>query len=226
VRKLPLLTGTLIFLAYLSALASAFAHEHWIDLENFHPGKGEKAKIFICSGHYFPKSSATLSERVLHTTMVKPDGEIIAYTTIEEKNRRAGELIFESTGAYIIRFFLKKPQLKEPLYWASSIVIVEAENEDTGFYSLGNGLEIVPQKKISDLRKGDTLPLILLYDGKRVGSTLSVSPEDGKSYFMRTKKTRPALIKIEGRGKYLIRAKHKGKACSLTFSIRELDEKT
>lgn len=224
-RKLLLLTGIVMFLFYLSVSASARAHEHWIDLESFYPVKGEKTKIFICSGHYFPKSSFALSERLLHTQVIKPDKEIIVYKTMEEKNRRVGEVVFESTGTYIIRFFLKKPQLKEPLCWANSIAIVEAENDDTTFYSLGDGLEIVPQKKISGLRKGDRLPLILLYNGKQVSSTLSISPEVGKSYFMRTEKGRPALIKIKHEGRYLIRANYKGKGCSLTFYVRKPEEK-
>lgn len=120
---------------------------------------------------------------------------------------------------------MKKPQLKEPSCWANSIASVEAENDDTTFYSLGDGLEIVPQKKISGLRKGDRLPLILLYNGKQVSSTLSISPEDGKSYFMRTEKGRPALIKIKHEGRYLIRANYKGKGCSLTFYVRKPEEK-
>ena len=217
-RKL-FFTGAIIFLF----CSNAFSHEHWINLENFYPIRGEKTKIFICSGHYFPKSSTVLGERLLHDTkVISPEGKEYLYKTEEKRNHRVGEVIFESTGTYIITFSLKRPPLKEPEYWAKSIVIVEKENKDETFYKVGDGLEIVPREKISTLKKGEELPLILLYKGKPVESTLSVSVEGKKNFFLRTKKNGTAMLKIKREGRYLITAAYRGKGCSLTFCIRRL----
>ena len=230
-RKL-LLTGILVLLFH----SSAFSHGHWIDLENFYPAQGEKTVIFICSGHSFPASSFALGERLLSDTGITHpsrsqrrildtaplnDMEEYTYTTKGGKKRRAGEFVFETKGTHLVRFSLKKPPLKEPIYCAKSIVLVGNQSEDNISYALASQIEVVPEKNIFTLTKGERLPLRLLYDGKPVRSTFSISIEGKKNFFLQTNKDGLALLKITRQGRYLITSHYKGKGCSLTFRIRE-----
>ncbi len=203
---------------------SVLSHEHWIDLEEFYPLPGEKTIISICTGHYFPKSTLALSERLLYDTrVISPDGERYTYETKDEKNRRVAGLVFKSAGIHLISFSLKKPPMKEPLYFAKSIVLVKEKGGNGVSYALGCQMEIVPGKDIFTLEKGEELPLRLLYNGKPATSTFSISVDGKKNFFLRTNKNGLALLKVTSPGRYLITAHYKGKGCSLTFCIREFE---
>ena len=217
-RKLSLVW---MFVFLLSS--SALSHEHWIDPEDFYPVPGEKTVISICSGHYFPKSSFALANRLLDDTrIIGQDGKEYAYETRSEENRRVGEFSFESAGIHLITFSLMKPLLKELLYSAKSIVLVGKPTEDKISYTTGCLIEIVPGKDIFSLKRDEELPLKLLYNGKPTRSTFSISVNGKKNYFLQTNREGIARLKITAKGRYLITSSYKGKRCSLTFCIREL----
>lgn len=203
------------------------AHEHWLDIGNFQPAAGEKARILICSGHTFPKSTIILRDRLLHSMeVIRPDGKAVAYQPTAEKTCWAAEFSLESAGAYIITFSLKKPQLKEPLYWAKAILIVGAGEDNENLYTVGKGLEIVPGRKLSELKKGETMPLTVFYNGSPVDASLSILPEAGKIMFLSTSSDRPAVLKIAREGRYLVTASYGGKGCALTFAVPKAGDTT
>ncbi|MBA7495464.1 hypothetical protein ES702_06051 [subsurface metagenome] len=215
---------SLVWMFVFLLCSSAVSHEHWIDLEEFYPLPGEKTIVSICSGHYFPKSSVILADRLLHDMrIISPDKKEYTYETRDEKNRRVAEVVLKSAGIHLISFSLKKPPVKEPLYFAKSIVLVGELTEDKVSYTLGCLIEIVPEKDISRLKKGEELPLRLLYKGKPATSTFSISLDGKENFFLRTNKDGLALLKVTTLGRYLITAHYKGKGCSLTFCIREFD---
>ena len=76
-------------------------------------------------------------------------------------------------------------------------------------------------KEISSLAKGDTMPLVVRYNGEQVGTRISVLPEQGRSISLSTTPRRAAALTLPVSGRYLATAAYKGKTCSLTFSIRE-----
>jgi len=199
----------------------ASAHEHWIDCDNYYPAVGDKTKLRICSGHDFPKSDIVLKEHVLYRTIVvKPEGETISYKTIEYDQHRLAETNFDTAGVHIVMFELKKPQMKEPLYYAKSIIVVGGKNDKEQLYSIKNSLEIVPGKTLTSIAMGDELPLIVLYEGKQVNARISIMPENGKSTTLNTTSDRQAQLKISSSGRFLLTAGYKGKSCSLTFAVR------
>lgn len=198
------------------------AHEHWVDTETFYPVVGKERKIFICSGHGFPESSIVLKDRVLHNTEItKPDRTTASYEAVEDGKRRSGNFTFDSPGTYVVGFTLKQPQMKEPMFRAKSIVVAGGRDDNEKLYSLGKGLEIVPGSKISTIRKGDKLPLTVLYDGVRVNAFLSILPEQGKSLSLGTTSERAASLSISKAGRYLVTTSYRGKSCSLTFAVQK-----
>lgn len=198
------------------------AHEHWVDTENFYPVVGKELKIFICSGHSFPESSIVLKNRVLHDTeVIKPDRTTESYETAEDGKQRSAELTFDSQGTYIVGFALKQPQMKEPMYWAKAIIVAGGRDDNEDLYSVGKGLEIVPGGKISALKKGDKLPLVVLYNDIQVVARLSILPEKGKSVTLSTTSERSASLTLPQEGRYLITSSYKGRSCSLTLAVRK-----
>ncbi len=192
-----------------------FSHEHWVDLENFSPSVGEKTKIFACSGHYFPKSDEVLSERVFNGfKIIDPDGkEKILETNPDNKLKsRVAEFTFDKEGTYIILFSLQRPPLKKQLYIAKSIVVVGKWTELK--YQPADGLDIVVEKNFSQIK--------VLYEGKPVSLTVSVSINGKKNFYLRTNKDGYLPLKITSLGKYLITAEYKGVGTSLTFYISEV----
>jgi hypothetical protein len=204
---------------------SAWAHEHWVDLEDFHPAAGATSKVFVCSGHGFPKSSTLLKKRLLHDLTARvAGGEAVPYEIRQDGKRWTGEVAFKTAGVSIVSFSLKRPPLKEPLYQARTIVVVGGGKDDETQYGTMPGLIIVPGSQIHELKKGDELPLTVLYNGERVKARLTISPAGGRSSFLRTTTDRAALLKINKGGRYLVTTDYKGKGASLLFSVKLKEE--
>ena len=212
--------GNITILVLLLLFSGGSAHEHWIDLEDFSPGVGDSVGIFICSGHYFPRSKHVLGDRLLcDMKVIGPGGKEQGFSTAQVEEKRAGRFVFDVGGTHIVTFSLRRPPLKEPEYRATSLVCVgDGESAETKFDN-GTGLEIVPGKNPCALDRDEKLPLQLLYLGKPVGSTLSISIEGEKNFFLRTHESEPALLDARRPGKYLVTAHYRKKGCSLTFSM-------
>lgn len=211
-----------IFLILVFFLFSkiSFSHEVWIDLENFTPEKNEKTKIFICSGHYFPKSEQAIDEKILHNTkIITPSRKVFEYSTKKSKNLREGEYRFEEEGTYLILLSIKRPVTQEPVYLSKAIVSVGRESDFQ--YTAEQELEIIPLKNISLIKKGDTLPLKILFDRKPAKVTLNISVEGKKNFSISSNEKGEAELKINNFGRYLIFTNYKGKGCSLTFYVGE-----
>jgi len=194
------------------------AHETWIV---FQAGEEGKSIFYLCSGHDFPESETIVSEKLADSiSLVKPAGKSEEFQLVEskEKNCWQAEAELKSTGTYLACYSLKRPQMEEPLVWGKTIISYKG---DSGNYSSGNGLEIVPLLKLTAVEAGEKLPLVLYYNGERVSGSLRISPAGSGSYHMRTAKEYPAEIKIKKSGWYLITAGYEGKKCSLTFFVEE-----
>jgi len=198
------------------------AHEHWIDADCFYPGAGGTVTIHVCSGHYFPKSSFALKDKVLEGVMVQgAGGKAIAVTTAEEEKRRTGILTLASGGVHVVSFSLKRPRAKEPSYEGRALLVVGSKTDDTSRYAMGIGLELIPEKPVSELMPGDALPVSLRLNGEPLSGSLSVSAAGGKTSSLRTEPNRPASIRLRKAGRYLVTASHEGRGCSLVFMVRE-----
>lgn len=202
-------------------LAPAYAHEHWIDVSTYYPDVGDTLAVHVCSGHYYPSSVMGLKNEVFSGLSVRGNGEEhVLVETIREEKERIGSFAVEGTGVYVTSFSLKRPQAKTPSYEAKSLLVVDAEYDDQSQYSLGKGLELIPETSISHLSPGDELPIHLMFEGEPISGSLSVTPADGKTVFLRACTEQPALVPIRNTGRHLITATMKGRGCSLTFMVR------
>ncbi len=201
--------------------AAVCAHDNWIAASDYFPEEGEEIMLHIGNGHNFPESDSAISERFVETILVTaPDGnsESIEVSTDPENNRLISSFPVGTEGVYIVSYSVKRPRMEEPLAVGSAAVI---PGNDSGRYTRGEGLEISPTRKLSGLRAGDKLPLVLLLDGERIAGVLNVTPEKGRSYSMRTTAGRPAEITVEEAGHYLVVTSRGGQTASFTLSVRE-----
>ena len=219
-RQVP--SGTLCAALLCLCASTAPAHEHWIDVDNFYPDTGTSVCVRLCSGHYFPKSSFALKDKVLEGVTVRgPDGKAVAVTTAEEEKQRTGILALASKSVHVVSFSLRRPRAKEPSYEGKALLVVGSKEDDTSRYALETGLELIPEKPVSELTPGDELPVSLRLNGQPLSGSLSVSAEGGKTSSLRTEPDRPASIKLRKAGRYLVTASHEGRGCSLVFMVRE-----
>jgi len=234
VKKLVL--GLLLL---LSAPAAVFAHDYWVEPSNFRPAAGDKIKAVISGGHSFPVSEFAVSDKLVTETIIAlPSGQRLAYKTQENKERKcriSDEVPFTQTGIYLLQFQIKKPQEKLPIFYAKSILSIEEKSiTPTEFnpisYTLGCLMEIIPLSDPTKLKKGDELPLQLLYDNKPMKEMFEIAikypdktgDKDKSStaeehFILKTDKEGRAKLKIIASGRYLIVVEHKGEGCSLTF---------
>ncbi|NQT92353.1 MAG: DUF4198 domain-containing protein [Lentisphaerae bacterium] len=216
-------SGGTVCAALLCLCAStAPAHEHWIDVDNFYPNTETSACVRVCSGHYFPKSSFALKDKVLEGVTVRdPDGKAAGVTTAKEEKQRTGILALASEGVHVVSFSLRRPRAREPSYEGKTLLVVGNKGDDTSRYALGIGLELIPEKPVSELTPGDELPVSLRLNGEPLSGTLSVSAEGGKTYSLQTEPGRPASLRLRKAGRYLVTASHVGRGCSLVLMVRE-----
>ena len=232
--KKILTTIIIIFIA-----SAALAHEHWVDVTDYLPKLEDKIRVYITSGHSFPLGEFILGEKLLiDTKIITPERKEITYSTKEDKKgvkRLSDEIALTATGIYLVRFNLKKPQVKEPLYYAKSIIHLSKVVIDKEFnpasYTLGSYLEIIPQQLLTTLKKDDELTLKVLCDNKPLKETLEIGvklpsekPEDKpsaaeKNFTVKSDRDGIARLKISYPGKYLVTLDAKGTGCSLTFYI-------
>ena len=216
-------SGGTVCAALLCLCAStASAHEHWIDVDNFYPDTQTSACVRLCSGHYFPKSSFALNDKVLvGVTVHGPDGKAAGVTIAEEEKQRTGILVLASEGVHVVSFSLRRPRAREPSYEGKALLVVGNKGDDTSRYALGIGLELIPGKPVSELTPGDELPVSLRLNGEPLSGALSVSAEGGKTSSLRTEPDRPASLRLRKAGRYLVTASHGGRGCSLVFMVKE-----
>ena len=120
----------------------------------------------------------------------------------------------------MVGFTLKRPQARLPTYEAKAILVVGSQDDESK-YARGQGLELVPEKPLSELKPGDELPVSLMLDGKRIANPITAQPEKGKQVFLRCREDQPALVRLTGSGRYLVYANVKGRGCSLVFYVQD-----
>ncbi len=199
------------------------AHEHWMDLSQFHAAKNSEVTITIASGHRFPESKMALNDVIINQCDVIKGKGSTPFTTRAKEKKRTGRFEFKEDGVFLVETNLKRPQVKEPLYYARAIILV---GEQTGthkdeIYKTGKGLEIVPLGNLETMKANDTLRLAVYYKGERVKRTCSFSTANGKQFFLTPKTDGTVELKIgKKEKKYLVTTSHKGIGCSLTFALK------
>ncbi len=204
-----------IFLVFVNAFC--FAHEHWIDLETFEPQVGQKIKVFVKSGHNFPKGELVLNKRFLkEIKLITPDKNTKSYELEQEKDARTTYIVFDTTGSYVLYFSVTRPPEDEEVYFGKSVVSIKERSDVIS--EVGSKLEIVSKQTNIQLNKKAVFQV--LFDKKPIKTTVSVSIEGKKNFFVQTDKNGVFYLDIKHSGRYLLTTSYKKYGCSLTFFLR------
>ncbi len=209
----------ILFLFMVSVSIVAYAHEHWIDLEDFQPKVGQNIKIFVKSGHNFPKGEFVIDERLLKEIKVYQvnKNETKNYLLNKTKEARFANVVFDSTGTYIISFTITRPPKDEPIYFGESVVnvgdVAEEIKKEESFL-----LKILPVRNNFVLH--DKIQFKVFYNGNPVKTTINVSVDGKKNFFLQTNKNGEFILELKSSGKYLLTTSHGKYGCSLTFFVK------
>lgn len=207
--------------AILVCASVASAHENWIHADCFGPEAGQTVKVHLCSGHYYPKSSFAVQDKVLQDiSWQRPDGTRVSLETVPEDMQRTGTLTAEIAGAHILSFTLKRPHAPAPGYEGKAILVAGNGSDSTNRYAWGVGLELVPEQPVSTLRCGDKVGIFLHMDGRRVAGSISATVAGGKTELLTSGTDRPAVLTLRKAGRYLVTSSHEGRGASLVFEVQ------
>ncbi len=207
-----------IWLLWTAAVCS---HDNWIAACEYFPGIDAEIQLHIGNGHNFPVSDSVISKRFVEGIRVlTPDGkeELLDVSEDSENKRLRSFFRINREGTYIVSYAVKRPGMEHPLAVGRTVVI---SGKDPGRYIRGEGLEISPLGKLSDLHAEDKLQVGLFLNGESIGGVLNITPRKGRPYNMRTTAERPAEISLAEEGKYMVLTSRGGQSSSFTFFVRE-----
>jgi uncharacterized GH25 family protein len=205
----------LLIIFMLSLTSELYSHEVWIDATSRGAKNKRSVAIKLCNGHSFPASSFKISKRIIRSfQVVSPDGKITKLRISEREKHLESSYEIKQAGTYVVEGTLKNP----PRYFLKSLFSHKRCQKSK--LKLGREFEIVPDNCPSILKIGDRLSLKILFNGKPLAASLSVSI-DGKTNFHSSSDRQGVYsFTIRRRGYYLVTTAHGGKSCSLTFQIK------
>lgn len=208
----------LFFTAILSSIL--ISHELWMFSSNYHPEVNREVKLFVCSGHNFPKSNFLIKKNLIKEIYVKTPATKSDLTFSNNKRVWESQFSPKKSIIYISVFSLVKKKNSEPFFWGRAIIETKGSDNVKFDYLTGEGLEIVPLDKISTVIPGGQLQLQTLFKGKVVKFSGKISLNGGKNIFLNSDKSGIVKIKKVKTGTYLVTARYKDKGCSLTFDLK------
>jgi uncharacterized GH25 family protein len=173
-------------MALLFAAPGAFAHNLWLNPGNHYPQVGETVEIGIGWGHKFPASRTdeeVKENAVEEITALDPDGQPV---NLERESKSNYRLKVEKQGVYLISARIKSgffTMTSEGRKWGNKKEVENADkctsfNIDAKTLIVAGGgdknlsglmnqpLEVVPLKDPAGLKKGDSFPIKVLFNGK------------------------------------------------------------
>jgi hypothetical protein len=198
-------------------------HDFWIAVDPPAPAVGSTGRVIVAGGHYFPRSSIQLADRLVGSfTVASPGGATATVATVFSGEAREGRLALPGVGAHVFRLAIKKPQADDAEAWATAIVhTAGAGPDDPARYRTGSGLEVVPLLGLDGAKPGDSVSLGVFRDGQPMTAKLTVTPEKGRTAWLDAEPATPARLELKTAGWYLVTATAGGRTATLTFHIRE-----
>jgi uncharacterized GH25 family protein len=198
----------------LSLSSESFSHENWIDTTIRKTKKKRTLSIRICNGHSFPVSSHKLSKRIINLfQVISPDGKRRKLRINERNTHLESSCEMTQAGTYAVEGTLKNP----PRYFLKSLFTHKKCQKSQ--LTLGSDFEIVPDNCPSIMKIGDRLSLKILFNGKPLAASLSISIDGKANFHSSTDRQGIYSFTLRRRGHYLVITTHGGKSCSLTFQI-------
>jgi len=221
----------------LGSLTNIYAHNLWLNVDNYYPSVGEKTNVKIAFGHNFPYYDILLSSSQLaEFYFVKPDGSKKEITKIweekedDKKGALAGEIFCDTEGTYIVSACRKqKGDIKHvpSEKYGKAIIVIGKGNKNIS-KPLGHRLEFIPLKNPQEIELNKTLPVQVLYEGKPlplcyVYATYAGYHSETEPYpvVAMSNKKGIAYIKITQPGRWLVTVSYKVDiSATLTFERR------
>jgi uncharacterized GH25 family protein len=182
----PSIPTLLYVLVLLLICPQAFAHNLWLNPENYYPQVGTTVNIGIGWGHTYPadRVDQEMKEgRLEEIRAVDPDGLTVVLTKV---STALYKLNIEKAGAYLVTAKIKpgvftitpegrkwgdKKSVPNPVkctnfHIEAKTAIIAGENEKNLSRSAGQPLELIPLTPLHNLKKGDAFSIKVLYQGK------------------------------------------------------------
>jgi len=211
---------SVLFIMFVFSALIIFSHELWMFTDNFHPGNGKQIKLFICSGHDFPKSNFKIKRSLIKDVFIKNSEKRSDIIIKSEGKHWESYFPIKNRSTYIAVFTLVKKGKTEPFFWGRVLIAPFDPTKKESEYITGEGLEIIPLNNISQLKENDTLELKALFNGEPVKFNGKISVDGRKNIFLSSNKTEPVKLNKIKKGIYLVTTSFKGKGCSLTFELQ------
>lgn len=195
-RSMSLLTACIFtgLLTLLSA-ANVQAHSLYVQGTRYHVDKGKASPFFFCYGHHIPVDDAVRRKKLNFVKVYRPDGSDYEVALRDEKSLHSYLVDYEIEGTYAIgaettpgyftKWLDKKGKVRHSIKPMSAIAkraskvetstlsrqwtktYVECVKSTMPFPSfIGLPLEIVPEKNVSQLKKGEIATFQIYYQGK------------------------------------------------------------
>lgn len=219
-KNIAMLTGLVLFLSGVPA----FAHDLWLNVDNYFPGVGETVEIEIGFGHKFPVDETIKEDMLKQVTAVTPAGDAI---TLEKSRDNTYRLPIREKGTYLVKaeanpgFFSKTTkgyQMQNKIGLEHVIQCVNYDMRAKAFLFAGGKeedisrqsdpvMEIIPLRGIKKLKKGDELPAKVFYRGNPVAGAMVYATYAG---FSSEKESFAFAGKTDADGKVVLKLSHAG----------------
>lgn len=217
-RKLHLLVLSLIFFGVTSS--TVLAHDYWILPNTFHPPENCLVEMAFSCGHSYFGTVETPDITKYRLNLLTPSERELPLTFSRVDSKAAWTIVpIFGEGTYMI-----SASSIMPLYWSKTSEGWVAEPKSRArnvveggkyvksvktFLTVGNAsdsykrilgykIEIVPQKNPTILKVGNSLPVLVLYNGKPVKDATVFATYDG--YKPTEKGTYPVNAKTDVNG--------------------------
>jgi uncharacterized GH25 family protein len=197
------------------------AHDFWLDVSTITPPLDSVLEVYVHGGHSFPESSIAVSERLLGDINIKySDSKVIKKRAIKDKKLLKVSFDVEKVEPSLLYFTLKKPPKNKIVYVSKTIL--SSKEMSLASKPLGKIFELVPDFSSNEkLKKGNTLKVKALFNGKPIKITLAISANGKKNFYSRIDSKGSAKIKLPYPGSYLITASYKGVGTSMVFFVED-----
>ncbi|MFP4452017.1 MAG: DUF4198 domain-containing protein [Desulfobacterales bacterium] len=193
--KMYILMGLLTMFLLLHGLVSyAHSHTFFIQSSRFHVHEGKSSPLFFCYGHHMPVDDGLRPEKLKSVRVYKPGGDIREIDIRNEICLHSYMVDYKEPGTYVLAaettpgfytVYIDKKGRERHTIKPKSAVADQAEEIKLSLYSkqyaksyvtceessadfpgrIGQNLELIPVKDISELKPGDDLELKIYFKG-------------------------------------------------------------
>lgn len=225
----------LVFVCFFMNSSLAVAHDLWLNVDNHYPAPGSNTTVKVVFGHNFPYYDILISrESLTGFSYLGPDGQKreITKTWEDKTGERSGALVGEITpdqkGSYVVTAYRKikgdKQHVASEKYAKTIISAGEGTRNITSPF--GHRIEIIPLKNPQEIKAGESLPVMILFEGKPLSTYLYAtyagyySEDEPFPLFTKSNEDGVAYMKISQPGVWMFVCNHKVDfSASLTFKV-------